>query len=65
MKNDVLRYIKRHNAFTPEMQTPRKSCKKHKTQDNEHVKNDDRVEQVVLTLRDGLMFIRKHDSIRS
>ena len=26
---------------------------------NEHVKNDDRVEQVLLTVRDGLSFIRK------
>jgi caffeoyl-CoA O-methyltransferase len=26
---------------------------------NEHVKNDDRVEQVLLTLRDGLLLIRK------
>ena len=26
---------------------------------NEHVKNDDRTEQVVLTIRDGLMLIRK------
>ena len=26
---------------------------------NEHVKNDDRTEQVILTVRDGLMFIRR------
>jgi len=26
---------------------------------NEHVNNDDRVEQVLITIRDGLMLIRK------
>jgi len=26
---------------------------------NEHVKNDDRVEQVILSIRDGLMVVRK------
>lgn len=28
---------------------------------NEHVKNDDRVEQALITLRDGLLFIKKKD----
>lgn len=28
---------------------------------NEHVKNDERVEQALLTLRDGLLFIKKKD----
>lgn len=28
---------------------------------NEHVKNDDRVEQAMITLRDGLLFIKKKD----